>query len=380
MYSLHGYGDMIRDTVRMDAYARAMRQLVKPGSVVLEIGTGPGIFAILASQLGARKVYAIEPNEVIQVARENAVEHCCADRIEFIEGLSTSVTLPERADLIFSDLRGVLPLFGKHIPAIADARKRFLAPGGVLCPRKDTLWAAIVELPDLYGEIVAAWEKNILGQKSDPARRRIVDTYTKTSAKPEQMLTDPQLLATFDYATIEDPDLRGKLEWKVKRSGTGHGVLLWFDGDLADGVTFSNSPWQPVTVYACMFYPWTQPVPLLQGQSVSVEMQAKLAGNDYVWRWITDVAKCGSHCDVHFDQTSLGAFIVSMDSLRKSASTHVAKLSDDGAIARRVLELMDGRATLEEISRTLAREHPAQFSDWRDALKSVGALSQKYSV
>ena len=103
MYSLAGYGQMIEDRVRLDAYARALRKTVRPGSVVLEIGTGPGIFAVLACQLGARRVYAIEPTPIIQVAREIAAANGCADRIEFIEDLSTRVTLPIQADVIVSD-------------------------------------------------------------------------------------------------------------------------------------------------------------------------------------------------------------------------------------------------------------------------------------
>ncbi|MBW3656542.1 MAG: hypothetical protein KY444_10570 [Gemmatimonadetes bacterium] len=39
-YSLLGYGDMMADRVRMDAYAAALEQAVRPGSVVLDIGTG----------------------------------------------------------------------------------------------------------------------------------------------------------------------------------------------------------------------------------------------------------------------------------------------------------------------------------------------------
>src|ERR1700681_4015560 len=154
MYSLIGYGEMIADRVRIDAYVQALRQAVRPGAVVVDIGTGPGIMAVLACQLGASRVYAIESDEIIQVARTIAAANCCADRIEFIEDLSTKVTLPIRADVIVSDMRGVLPLFGHHIASIADARRRFLAPAGTLIPRKDTIWASIVEAPERYAGIV----------------------------------------------------------------------------------------------------------------------------------------------------------------------------------------------------------------------------------
>jgi len=99
----------------------------------------------VACRFGSERVFAIEPAEIIQVAREVAAANDCADRIEFLEDLSSRVTLPVRADVILSDLRGILPLFQHHIPTIVDARRRFLAPGGTLIPQKDVLWAAVVE-------------------------------------------------------------------------------------------------------------------------------------------------------------------------------------------------------------------------------------------
>ena len=124
MYSLHFYGQMLADAPRVDAYAAALRQAVTPDSVVLDLGCGPGVFAMLACQLGARRVYAIEPDNVINIAREAAAANGFADRIEFFQSLSTDVTLPEPATIIISDLRGVLPFYQGHIPAIIDARRR----------------------------------------------------------------------------------------------------------------------------------------------------------------------------------------------------------------------------------------------------------------
>src|SRR5204862_7848061 len=103
IFTVAAYGQMISDAVRMDSYARALRHAVKPGAVVVDIGTGTGIFALLACRLGARRVYAIEPGDAIQVAREIAAANGCGDRIEFIQALSTDATLPERADVIVSD-------------------------------------------------------------------------------------------------------------------------------------------------------------------------------------------------------------------------------------------------------------------------------------
>ena len=162
MYSLHFYGEMIANAPRVEPYVEALRRSVTPDSVVLDLGCGQGLFALLACRFGARRVYAVEPDNVINIAREAAVANGCAERIEFFQSMSTEVTLPERATVIISDLRGVLPLFQQHIPSLIDARQRLLAPGGAFIPRRDTLWAALVETPEQYEEIVGPWRSRRL--------------------------------------------------------------------------------------------------------------------------------------------------------------------------------------------------------------------------
>src|SRR5947207_11156361 len=117
MYSLAGYCSMIAERVRTDAYTRALRQVLRPGSICLDLGTGSGFFAVLACRLGARKVIAVEPDDAIHVARAVAAANGCAERITFLQNLSTRVNLEEQADVIVSDLRGVLPLLGHHLPS-----------------------------------------------------------------------------------------------------------------------------------------------------------------------------------------------------------------------------------------------------------------------
>jgi type I protein arginine methyltransferase len=130
MHSIHGYGSMILDRGRTAAYAAALRARIRPGSVVMDIGTGTGIMAFLACQFGARKVYAIEPDGVIQLAREAAAANGFANRIEFIPKLSTELELAEQVDGIVADLRGVVPPFQQGLSSMVDARNRFLpCPG-----------------------------------------------------------------------------------------------------------------------------------------------------------------------------------------------------------------------------------------------------------
>lgn len=381
MYNLSDYGAMVADRVRNNAYAQALRQTVRPGSVVLDIGTGSGIFAVLACQLGASRVFAIEPSEIIQLAREIASANHCADKIEFMEDLSTNVSLPVLADVIVSDLRGVLPLLQHHIPSIVDARRRFLTHGGTLIPRKDTIWAGIVEAPELYSNIVTPWEGNMFGQNFSRARQMSVNDFQKARLTPEQLLAKPQLWATLEYATLADPDFHGKLKWTVERPGTGHGILIWFDSDLADGAAFSNAPGEPETVYGRLFFPWLNPMPLVTGQTVCVDLAAKLMENGYIWRWTTSVqsAERPGERVARFEQSQLQGTVLSLAKLRKSASDYFPQLSVEGLIRRRTLEMMDGKTSLEEIARQLTTEFPERFKHWQKALTYAGALSQDFS-
>jgi protein arginine N-methyltransferase 1 len=326
-------------------------------------------------------VYAIEPSEIIQVAREVAAANGYKDKIEFFEQFSHHVTLPTRAEVIVSDLRGVLPLLERHIPAIVDARHRFLAPGGTLIARKDTLWAAIAEAPKPYGELVDPWDHNAFGQDLSPARRLIVNHVQKVSVDADRLLTVGRLWTTLDYNRVENPDVRGNLEWRVERGGTGHGLVVWFDADLVDGIGFSNAPSGRETVYGSLFFPWPQPVPLVPCQSVAVNLDAKLIEEDYVWRWSTRIEPPdGTGVPViHFEQSQLAGEVLSRAKLHRRAAAYVPHLSEEGRLHRRALELMDGSASLEHIARQLTAEFPRRFSKWEQAMSYAGAVSQEYS-
>jgi protein arginine N-methyltransferase 1 len=379
MYSVSAYGSMISDRVRMDAYVRALRQAVKPDSVVLDIGTGTGIFAMLACQFGARRVYAIEPDDVIELAREAAGANGFSDRIEFIQDLSTRATLPERADVIISDIRGILPLFQHHLPSIIDARKRFLAPGGILIPQRDTLWAAVVEAPELYKNVASPWDDNIYDLNLLSARRLAINTWRKGGIKPEQVLAEPNCWATLDYAGLDGPDLNARISWTVLREATAHGIGVWFDATLIEGVSFSNSPGAPELIYGQAFFPFFKPVDLTPDDSICVTVNANLVGEDYVWRWSTVTAGHSKTTKDCFDQSTFFGSPLSPMRLRKRASDFIPSLNEQGQIDRFILSLMDQRLSLEEIANRVLSQFPEHFASWKDALTRAGELSLKYS-
>lgn len=287
MYSLHFYGQMLADAPRMDAYAAALRRVIRPDSVVMDLGCGPGVFALLACKLGARRVYAVEPDNVVALAREAAAANGFTDRIEFFEKLSTDIRLPEPATIIVSDLRGVLPYFQQHIQSIIDARKRLLAPGGVLISRRDILWAAVVEAPEQYEELVSPWQ-NQFELDLSAGTRFITNTWRKSEIKPEQFLAEPVCWNTIDYYEVDSHDARAEISWRAARNGTAHGFAVWFDSELVDEIRFSNHPAAPRMIYGQGFFPFSQPVEVSEGDRIELRLSANFVQDNYVWRWDTD--------------------------------------------------------------------------------------------
>jgi type I protein arginine methyltransferase len=382
MYNIYSYGGMIADHVRMEAYVRALRQAVKPDSVVLDIGTGTGIFALLACQFGAHHVYAIEPSDAIHVAREIAMANGYAERIDFIQGISTQVALPERADVMISDLRGVLPLYQQHIYSIIDARNRLLASDGILIPKADTLWAAVVEAPDLYNGYTIPWETNGYCLDMRAAQRIVTNSWSKGRVAPEQLLVEPKPWVTLDYGRVESVNVDTKVSWPVARPGTACGLVLWFDAHLADGITFSNAPGSPELVYGTAFFPWFRPVRLAEGDQVYADIQANLIGEDYLWRWATHVLEQGdpTHVKAEFKQSTFFGVPLSADRLRKQEMSYAPTLNEEGQIKKFILTSMDGKASLREIARQVVVRFPTRFTKWQDALTRIGELSVKYSL
>jgi protein arginine N-methyltransferase 1 len=379
MYSINGYGSMIADDARTDAYARAIRQAVKPGAVVVDIGTGTGLFALLACRFGARRVFAIESGDVIDVARKIARDNGCAGSIEFLQAMSTQITLPEPADVIVSDLHGILPFYQAHLPSMADARRRFLVPGGVIIPATETLWLACVEAPDLHHCITIPWRDNKYGLDMEAARDLVANQWRRAIVAPRQLMTEPQCCGTIDYRTLENADFASRTMVRAARPGVAHGLCAWFDATLAPGIHFSNAPGMPDLIYGNAFFPWPESVALDVGDAITISLRANLIAGEYLWTWETRIHGAAGEVKAHFRQSDFFSEPMSLAKLRKQSASHVPALNDEARIDGLVLKLMDEEISLGDIARELALRFPRRFSRWQDALTRVGELSTRYS-
>ncbi len=145
---------MLGDTVRNEAFQAAITAATRADDVVLDIGTGTGLLAMMAARAGARHVYAceMEPN-LADLARLVIEANGFASRITVIPRKSTDIVLgqdmPEPATLLVTETFDSLLIGEGAVVSINRARKHLLTQDARVIPGGGTVWGQIISAPRL---------------------------------------------------------------------------------------------------------------------------------------------------------------------------------------------------------------------------------------
>ncbi len=382
-YTLRNYGHMVNADARTKPLIAALKAAIVPGeSIVLDIGTGIGFFSFMACRLGAKKVYAIEPDNAIEIARLSADNFEYKERIIWIQGLSTKIELPEKADVVIGDLHGTLPFYNSNISSMIDARKRHLKPGGHIISMRDRLLAVPAFAPSEYEDVDAPWFNNPYDIDFSTCGKFVVNDWWR--ARPdvvpvEHLLSSPRQWGEIDYRTIESPNIDGRVEWAIERAGTIHGLYVWFDGDVADGLGYSNAPDLPELLYGRAFFPMQKPVQVAVGDKVETRISATLIDNHFVYRWDTRITDVIGNIKAQYKQSTFKARPLRPDALQALSEDYCPAINEAGMIAQVVLTALEQSRSLGQIADMVAKQFPQRFSNKTAALNHVSGLLRKFS-
>jgi protein arginine N-methyltransferase 1 len=241
---------MLGDRLRMQAYRRAIQRAVRPGMTVVDLGTGTGVLAEWALEAGARVAYGIEVNgSVLRRACERMARAGFADRFQPINALSTETTLPQRADLIISEILGNLADNEGMTAILADARARLLVEGGGMLPAQATTFLAPVSAVQAHRSVAArrcrglsdAYDLDeLLAGLQAPSP---FDVYYDAIIPARAHLAPPRLAAhfAFDGGASDGEEYTRELEFTVARGGLLTGFKGFFVARLAQGVLLDIS-------------------------------------------------------------------------------------------------------------------------------------------
>ena len=275
---------MLADSVRNDAFAKAIGRAVKPGMIVADVGTGTGLLAMMACRAGAARVYAIEEAAVITLAEKIIRANGFAGRIVLIRGSSLKTELPERVDAVISETIGSFVFSEEILPTLVDARERFLKPGGTIVPERIVVTMAPVET---FSEGTGFWERPVSGFDYREALPHLA-IGTPVAARrigAGNYLGPEALLFDLDFRTATTGmDLSRELEFTARRRGTLHGFVGAWEARLHDDAVLRCAPESEALHWPPILFRLPRGIPVEAGDRIVLDF-GRLERTGWQWRW-----------------------------------------------------------------------------------------------
>ena len=244
---------LLNDRRRTGAYLEAIAEVVKPGDVVVDLGSGTGILALAAARAGAAHVYAIESTAIGQVAQALFEANGLGDLITLLSGWSTRQALPRPADVLISEIIGNDPFAERILEFTRDAVRRMLRPGARLVPSRLRVYGVPVSIPPdqrarhtVTAEDAARWEQ-WYGLDFAPWYRQMLGTPYSVAVRPAKAkewtaLGEPVLLADVDLSAAFELFVDATAQVTTQRAGRLDGLLIYFEAWLTESRVLSTAP------------------------------------------------------------------------------------------------------------------------------------------
>ncbi len=278
-YELHR--SFLGDTIRNDLYAAAITDAVKPGSHVLDLGSGTGIWACVAARAGAARVVAVEFSDLVEHCRETVKRAGLGHIVEVVRADIRELDLPREFDVITHELVGGLVWEEDMIELVHIAVSRFLKPGGRVIPHEVRVQMAPWYIADrpyrggwpdvcgldfghMYAAELAQWH----------ATRRAT-TFSHTD--PTLALADLKTVNVARLGTDTVIPVSIGFEAVATRKGVATGVLTAMEIDLGNGRVISTSPFEPPTNWGQLYVPAAEVIELDVGDRVRIEVHPTLS-------------------------------------------------------------------------------------------------------
>jgi protein arginine N-methyltransferase 1 len=265
---------MLNDKRRTLSFLMGIQEVVQPGDVVLDIGTGTGILAMAAVRAGARHVYAIEASGIGKLANAVFKANGLTDRITLIEGWSTQINLPERADVLVSEMIGNEPMAENTLEITTDAMKRLIKPEARLIPNKIRIVGLPVTIPQnelkkhiFMPETIRKWKSwyeidfsPLVEVARISPHQFFINPFLTRDWKA---LSAPVVLADIDLKHIKDLTMNNAITVTANTSGELDGILEYFELEICPTEKFSTNPGKADETNHWLSPVWVLPEPIL---------------------------------------------------------------------------------------------------------------------
>ena len=263
------YQDMLSDRLRNSRYREAIQAVVQPGDVVVDLGTGLGLLAMMAAQAGAAHVYAVDVRpHVIPIAERVIAANSLENKITLIQGDATEITLPGPVDVIVNELIGDFGTDENIHECVSAVAAKHLKPGGRILPGKLSTHIAGVNYD---GEFRGVFAESFHGLNLASA---LTDEFTSGTVmyglrKRATELTEIGTLELIEFsATMVARKYDYPLQLMVERAGVLQGFVGFFKSELTPAIELTNYPCYPGCHWVNWHWPVTPAIEVKPGQVV----------------------------------------------------------------------------------------------------------------
>ena len=361
---------MIFDDQRNALYADAIRNAVDINSTVIDLGAGVGLHGLLAAKAGAKKVYLVEPAIGPDIAARVADRNSLLDTIECIEGVIEKSAIPGTADVIISVFTGNFLLEEDLLPSLFYTRDKYLAESGTLIPDRARMEVVPVTAVDYFDKMIGCWSRPSQGLDFTLLREFAANTifYEDHQMMADAFLAEPEVILEMDFMTANEASCSEKLRVTISRDGVCHGWLGWFQIRLGDS-WLSTSPREPKTHWRQAFLPLDPPLSVKAGEIMSFELKRPEFGE---WAWTVEIG------DVRQRHSAFLSNPVSPKTLEKKSGSFTARLNPEGALALKILGMLDGNKLTSNIAAEIAISHPDVFPNQKYARRFIIRLIEQF--
>ncbi len=237
---------MLNDVQRNIAFEKALQQLDLRGKVVLDIGSGSGLLAMIAARLGADAVISCEAvRPIAAMARRIVRENGLADKVVVVPAssydLDPAIHLPRPADVLVTEIVDCGLVGEGMFPTVRHARQHLLGPAAAILPAAAVVSGRLLESEAIHRlnsvNQAAGFDVSAFNQFST------ADYYPcRLTTWPHRFLSGPFDIFAFDFRVDPLTPRRVTIKVKVIAGGTIHGVAFWWRMVIGPGVILTNSP------------------------------------------------------------------------------------------------------------------------------------------
>lgn len=286
---LYGYADageqawMVLDRPRTEAFRCAIAETVRPGDIVLDVGSGSGLLALFAAKAGAEKVYAVERTAAAELAAVHARENQLSGVIEVVRADLMSLKpgdLDPRPTVIVAEMLGHFAP-DENLHRLTRHAVRLCAAHPRLIPGSYEVFFAPIYARGLEDELASLHEVGGVSLQSLAERLR---HRPFVGSVDEEEVVGPLVSAGRTLVDSETPQ-RYDVSLRMDRTTEVNGICAWFVAHLAEGISLKAMPGEEATHWKPMVLPLSSPLPCREGDTLEFTMRPRYVGNRGSYAW-----------------------------------------------------------------------------------------------